>query len=244
MMSGLVSPQSIGLTDRVEIIKFIKLSKRLLLITHIITSKLIPIAAIILTLFPMIINCPLIILIFYVMPISFATSFITYVGSNFVIYQLVYFYLICYYLTIKMRKFNQMTKKLIRAKIDLNCGLFHKIMISLNKVYIEINDYNRNYWSIYLFWIWMLLTLIIVYGLYLSIFSKIFIIKCMLIFGSIIATLCLILVIRSASSVNYEANKTYKLMFSLVFSKKRNNFSKSFRIKVFVFKNYLIFNNF
>ena len=172
-----------------------------------------------------------------VMPISLIQSFSVSNASNFLIYQLVYFYLICYYLTIKIRKLNQMTKNLIRAKIDLNCGLFYKIMTSLNKVYNEINGYNRNYWSIYLFWIWMLLTLIIVYELFMSIFSKIFIVKCMLFFGSIIGTLCLILVIRSASSVNYEANKSYKLMYSLVFSKKRKYLSISFRIKVFIIYN-------
>ena len=91
MMSGFVSPQSIGLTDRVQIIQFIKKSKRLLLITHIITSKLNPISLFILLSFPMIINCPLIVLILYVMPITVVLTLIIYFASNFNYYQLVYF---------------------------------------------------------------------------------------------------------------------------------------------------------
>ena len=214
-------------------IQFIKISKRLLLITHIITSKLNPISLFILLSFPMIINCSLIVLILYVMPVTVVLTLIIYFASNFNYYQLVYFHIICYYLTIKIRELNQKMEKIIRTNMDLNSGLFYSIMNSMNKLYIEINDYNSNYWSAYLFWIWISLTNLIVSTLFLAIFEKMLIFNISMSFVSIGLMLFLILLIRSASSVNYEANKSYKLMYSLVFSKKKKYLSHSFRIKVF-----------
>ena len=57
MMSGLVSPESIGLTNEKQIYKLIKLSKRLLFICELFTEHFAPVFAFILSISPYIINC-------------------------------------------------------------------------------------------------------------------------------------------------------------------------------------------
>ena len=101
MIEGLISPQSIGLINKVEIIQFIKLTKKLLFISNLYSTKLFPIVGIICSIFPMIINCSLIILIVYILPISAVIVLSICNAINVIIYQSVYLYLICYYLNIK-----------------------------------------------------------------------------------------------------------------------------------------------
>ena len=161
MTEGLVSPQSIGLTDKVQIIQFIKLSKKLHLICNIYTKYLVPFLTLFIPSFVMYFNSPIILFILYVMPINLITTFTSYITYNILLYQLVYFYLICYYLTIRMRAMNDKIRKLLKMKFALNISPVYGILNSMNTLYKEIDEYNSNYWSIFLFWIWILFTAII-----------------------------------------------------------------------------------
>jgi hypothetical protein len=66
MMSGLVSPKSIGLTNEVKIYKLLNISKQLFFICDIITKKLVPILLLIIFNWPMIKVCSLKQLILYI----------------------------------------------------------------------------------------------------------------------------------------------------------------------------------
>ena len=204
--------------------KFIKLTKKLLLICNIYSTKLNPIAAILGSISPMITNCPLIILILYVMPFTLFISFAVCNTYNILIYQCVYFYLICYYLKIKLKTINESIRKLIKNKCSLNNNLLYNIMRSTNSIYSEIDDCNNNYWSLYLFCFWISITAIINIALFIGIFSRIFLMRILFSFSAMAFTSGLVIIIRSASFVSLESNKSYKLMYSLVFSKKEKTF--------------------
>jgi hypothetical protein len=234
MMSGLVSPKSIGLTNEVKIYKLLKLSKQLFFVCDLFTEKMVPIIALTFSTLPMIKSCSLKQLFFYLIPMNAIFTFCCYTAYSIILYQMVYFYLICYYIKIKTKESNNKIRHYIKNRIALNDKRAKNLMTELNSIYSEIEDYNQNYWSKYLFWVWILFATIINAFLYLGIFSKaIFVIRFNFIFGSIVFILTLILIIDSASSVNLEVNRSYQLIYSLI-SNKRKLMSNKMRFKVFI----------
>jgi hypothetical protein len=235
MMSGLVSPQSIGLTNKVKIYKFLNLSKQLFFVCDIITKKLIPILCLTINIWPMIKVCSLKQLILYIIPMNLIYIFSGYIAFSIILYQMVYFYLICYYITIKTRECNNKIRNYIKNRIALNDKRAKDSMTELNSIYSEIEDYNQNFWSQYLFWVWILFATIINMFLYLAIFSnENFLLRFSSIYGSIIFIFTLILIINSASSVHLEINRSYQLIYSLI-SIKRKLMSNRMLFKVIIF---------
>jgi len=95
---------------------------------------------------------------------------------------------------------------------------------SLNSLYLEINDYNNNYWSKFLFSIWMIFSATSDSLLYSTIFGKMILLnRILLMYAVITISLGLLLIISVASSVNTEANKSYKLLNSLMITFNRNH---------------------
>ncbi len=68
-----------------------------------------------------------------------------------ILYQIVYFYLICYYITIKTKECNNKIRNYLKNGIALNNKRAKNLMTELNSIYSEIEDYNQYYWSKYLF---------------------------------------------------------------------------------------------
>jgi hypothetical protein len=161
-------------------------------------------------------------------------AFCCYTAYSIILYQMVYFYLICYYITIKTKECNNKLRYYIKNRIALNNRRAKNLMIELNSIYSEIDDYNQNYWSNYLFWVWILFATIINTFLYSGIFLNAnFIIRFIFIFGSEVFIFALILIINSASSVNLEVNRSYQLIYSLI-SINRKLMSKRMLFKVFI----------
>jgi hypothetical protein len=234
MMSGLVSPKSIGLTNEVKIYKFLKLSKQLFFICDIFTAKMVPIINLMISIPPMIKVCSLKQLILYIIPMNIIYAFSGYLVLSITLYQMVYFFLICYYITIKTKECNNKIRNYIKNRIALNNKRAKNLMTELNSIYSEIEDFNQNYWSKYLFWIWILFATIINMYLYLAIFSKVnFVLRFIFILGSIVFSFNLILTINSASSVNFEVNRSYGLIYSLI-SIKSKLISKRMLFKVLI----------
>ena len=113
-----------------------------------------------------------------------------------------------------------------------NNHIIYYTLRSLTEILNEIHEYNVNYWSLYIFWIWISCALAMNILIYLVIYSTYPIIQITFLFFSSILILCLTIFISSAASVNLEVNKSYKLMYSLVFSRNRNVLSKAIRVKV------------
>jgi hypothetical protein len=81
-------------------------------------------------------------------------------------------FLICHYITIKTKECNNKIRHYIKNRIALNNKRANNLMTELNSICLEIEDRNQNYWSKYLFWVWILFATIINMFLYLAIFSK------------------------------------------------------------------------
>jgi hypothetical protein len=90
------------------------------------------------------------------------------------------------------------------------------ILKSLNSAISEINTYNNDFWSKYLMVVLIIVIIALDLVLFQSIFGKMnFFLKMILFDGSRTAFLLLIILINTASSVSFEANKSYKLLNKL-----------------------------
>jgi len=219
MMSGLVSPKSIGLTNRRKILKLIKLTKFLFFICKFITEKTMPLCAFTLSFVAFFINCSIMDTMVFGIPSSLLFTWMCYYVFSINIWQVVYLYIICLYIKIKLKELNNEITLMSLSKRKINGQTVGDMIRSLSSIYSEINEYNSNYWSKYFLTIWLIFGFCIVVSLYVIIFIGMNII-CRIVLIYAIGTLVLIFlfIINTASSVNLEANKSYKLLNSLMVS--------------------------
>jgi hypothetical protein len=95
------------------------------------------------------------------------------------------------------------------------------ILESLDSIISEVNTYNNDFWSKYLiiFLISVIITLDLI--LFESIFGEMSLFfKIILFYGSSNFSILLIILINTASSVSFDANKSYKLLNKLFITKK------------------------
>jgi ABC-type transport system involved in multi-copper enzyme maturation permease subunit len=97
------------------------------------------------------------------------------------------------------------------------------ILKQFNDIYHEIDDYNNNYWSIILFWIYTLFIFLFALLLNSIIFSDtLLVIRFILYYIFFIITISIISLMEPSSLLFREANNTNKLM-----NKMYCNFSKN-----------------
>jgi len=219
MMSGSLSPKSVGLMNREQIYKMIKQTKLLFSICKNNNEKVIPLVTLTMTIVPLLINCSILDTIIFGIPNSILTVCCFYYINNINLWQITYFYIICNYIKIKLREQNDNILVLIKRKTKIRNNSIAKVIRSISCLYSEINDYNISYWSKYLLSIWLIFVIIINTFLYLTIFGKmITIIRVVFIYISFLFIMGFLFIINTASSVNYEANKSYKLLNQLMSS--------------------------
>jgi len=213
MMSGLVSPKSIGLTNREVIYNLIKISKSLFLSCAFNNEIIVPIFTFLLCFVPFIMNCSLMDSIIFGIPHSFHQSLSVYYMYNINTWQVIYFYLICRYIKIKIRELNEEINFKKEKGLKFSNVFLTRIIRSLNQIYSEINEYDTTFWSKYIFTVWFIYGSVISIALYFILFVEMDIIcNIALIYAVIISIMIFLFIINTASSVNYEANKAIKLL--------------------------------
>jgi hypothetical protein len=108
------------------------------------------------------------------------------------------------------------------------------ILKSLNSIISEINTYNNDFWSKYLMFVLITVILVVDLAFSLAIFGKLNnFFKILSIYGSSVVFMFLLILINTASSVSFEAKKSYKLLNKL-FITNNNQVSIRMRIKVWI----------
>ncbi len=232
MISGSVSPKSIGLMDREDINKLLKkfklsfgVMKILIIGTYLIDFCLSGI--------PLFINSSLQLILIEIFWSLLFTAFV-YFSVSIELSQMTYFYIICFYLKLKLRNVKNSIRKISDKKYKMTNHRIKNILILMDSIICEINTYNNEFWSKYLM---IVLTLVIIafdLVLFLSIFGKFSLFfKLLLFYGSNILLLLIMILINTASSVSLEANKCYKLLNELFITTANNRqISIQNRIKV------------
>jgi len=233
MMSGLVCPKSVHLIDEGNIHELIKRSKLLFNFSKFMSISM-DFAAIILSSAPIALNCSLYEFIFYVIPWSLLYTISSHYSTLFHVYQMTYFYLICYYLKFRLKTINSQIMNQINSLKRVNERTLENIIQSLNRLYIDIVQYNDTIWSKYLFWVLALFITLINASLYLVLFGEIgLILKVVMTYGLSFCILLLISLINIASSVAFEANKAYQLLNKLIIADRNLRIKISRKFQVF-----------
>jgi hypothetical protein len=133
--------------------------------------------------------------------------------------QMTYFYIIWLYLKLKLRNTNNSITKSFEGKYIMTNYKTKNILKSLDSIISEINIHNNNFWSMYLMIVLMLVIIIFDVLLFQSLFGKMnLFFKILLFYASIVLFLLLIILMNTASSVSFEAKKSYKLLNKIVYN--------------------------
>ena len=224
MMSGLVSPKSIGLTNKQQIYKLVKQTNTLFVLNQINNELIIPMITFFISFVPLIMNCTIYEIIIYSIPHSIIFSMTCYYSFYINVWQVIYFYIVCRYIKIKLSEINEILSNNIRKHKRTNRIYLSKILFQLNLIYSEINEYNTSFWSKYLLSIWLILGSVINLTLYFLLFFKFnLIMKTLFAYVLSLIIMKFVFIMNTASSVNYEANKSYKLLNSIMVFNNRIN---------------------
>jgi hypothetical protein len=243
MISGLVTPQSIGLTDKDYVYKMVKRQKLIHTYGQHISLKFIPMTLFLKFIDVYFVNCSIRNFILIGIPYSTLWAFAGFKMFDMIFWQIVYFGIISNYLKNKIKVSNNKLKDTFKKGLRINLTLMNIPKKLLNKIYVEISDYNDSYWAIFLFWTWILLTSFIICLLYLIVLGLMNFIQKMLfyslclLFGTI-----LILILSISSSLNSEAFNIYKLLFPNIATNPRSRNSDSLNIRMKVRKNFSLKN--
>ena len=210
VFSGSITPSSVGLNNSTQVRQLLKIAKWLPLLKKNNTILL-----------PSI--CLLAIFIIHLTSLDFITSLIYFIypaifNSLWVYYhfnllstQILLFYILCKYFLIKLKEMN----RLLKEEKRMNTNRIRNILRSFDALYREINEYNTTFWSKFLLIIWLLFGIIIIFTIFMIIFTPIRMeIKIAIFYFTFFYSFMFIFILSIASSVNSEANKSYKIFNS------------------------------
>jgi len=233
MMSGLVPPRAIGLTNPEKIMKMMRNSRMYFTLCEYCIKITIRLFALVAILLPFVLYKTIPSIVFLGLPYGILFGLGCYHSFSIYLWQLVYFHTICYYIKIKLRQVRIEVCRKIYKKKAINDFTVMETIQTLNSVYKEITSYNKNYWYKYLFWIWLLSASMINMGLYLVFFGIIsYFAKSIILYGTLLIGLMLIFIINIASEVSLEANKFCMLLNTLMTLDRKRNITATVKIKV------------
>ncbi len=190
-------------------------------------------AAFCLSLIPLILNSSLPLILIEVFWTLLFTAFV-YFSVNINFSQMTYFYIICFYLELKLRNANNSIKESFNKKHRMTNNKMKNILKSLNSIAREINTYNNDLWSKYLMIVLIFVLIVLDFVFFESIFGKMnLFFKIIFLYASCTTFSLLMILINTASSVSFEANKSYKLLNKL-FITFNKQVSIRMRIKVWI----------
>ncbi len=231
MICGLVSPKSIGLINREDINELLKKSKLMFVVSKFSIIGM-SISAIFLSGIPLIINSSLSLYLIEIFWVLLFTIY-CYFCANINLSQMTYFYIICLYLKLKLRNANNGITKSFEKKYKMTYYRMKNILISLDSIISEIETYNNDFWSKYLMFVLVLVIIVLDMSLFEAVFGKMnLFFKIIMFYVSIVIFLLLMILINTASSVSFEANKSYKLLNKLFITIDKNRISIAIKIKV------------
>lgn len=234
MMAGLVSPKSIGLTDKKVILDLLKKTDILFKLTKINNNIVSNIFCMVISIIPYIINCSPIETIVFGIPNTIFLMIFSYHSYNIFVYLMIHFYILCYYLINKIKSKNNLI-----MKANNNSKLF-KLFKLLDNLYREIDEYNRQFWSKFLLIFWLTFGTLFVFVVFTILFKNLPIfVKLFFTYFSILYLSIFLFIIFKASAVNYEVNKTYQLFNNLMayqskpLNRRKLKLMTNIKIKVF-----------
>ena len=213
MISGSITPISIGLKDEKTIVTLLYRSNLLFKWVKIFVEYYIFALGFVIYFFPLAINFTLVEVIVFAVPNTMIFQVFILYSYSFLLYKVVYLYLLCYYLKAKIIAID--SQVVIAIKFS-RFERLRQLIRSYTEIYAEVIEYNTTFWSKYLFIFWLTFGSVIVFMQVLIFFTPLpLMYKLTWICGEIALSGIFSIVILSVSSVNSVANKSYKSMNKL-----------------------------
>ena len=218
VLSGSIIPSSVGLNDPTQVKRLLKIAKWLPLLKKINTIQLPLIISLVVFLVHLISLDFISSLKLFIYP-AIINSIYSYYIINLLTIQIIVYYILCKYFLIKLKEMN----RLLKEEKRMNANKIHYILRSFDAFCREIDEYNTTFWSKFLLIIWFLFGIIIIFMIYIIIFNPIPMqFKIPMIYFLTIHTSMHLFILSITSTLNLEANKSYKLF---------NSFNIKFRNK-------------
>ena len=221
MIAGTLPPKEIGLTNSADIRRLAKLARTPYKIIRFNNDKLFCILAPSYILPFYLARGKYWMAVYYGIPNTLYLYWWANMSMNINLLQIFGLYVICHYLKIKINGLKQMLLEMKRLK---RFSGIRKILISMDKLYTEIDDYNENYWSKFLGVFWATYGLCFIMWVYFLFYvESTWVTKMIMFYGSILFGITFLFVIFTASSVNYAVKQSYKTLISVYISYIQHN---------------------
>jgi len=217
MLSGVITPRSIGMDDHQLVHKLLKFSQKSILFAEI-SGKLIFYVVFLIVFMVMATKQSIYQVIFLALPHSILFGLLAYYIYPIIIWQLIYYSIITFNFILKIQSVNKkiydnnlssINKKHIRLNV-------YKVMCELNKLFEEISEYNDIYWSKFLAIYWVLISTVTSNIVFVSIFGDTLLTARLAISGIGIQFLfTLLYVIHYSSLLCNQTDKTYVYLNSM-----------------------------
>ncbi len=243
MLSGSVSPLSLGLTNEVEIRKLSRKAKILFALNDMTSYIWVPFSGFIFCSMVFVKSSSLNEFLFFGIPWSLNIAIWCTYGSNIILLQIICFHLICDFSKQRLRAINEHLLRMKLAKITVNERNVKLLLHSIDRVYGDIKTYNDEYMSQYLFMNSANFLVAFNMFLYNGIFGNFSTgLQSVLGIYSLNSFLAFSFPIHTASVVNTEANGAYPLVCSIILTDKTRHLPIDLQYKVFIDVLFLINN--
>lgn len=215
MMSGLRTPKSMGITNQREILAITRTTRKIFLIARFATQTSVPIFQFTLSLTLFCLLCPSNYTVYGIVG-SLHYTWASYYVYNIHVFGVIYFYIICRFIEIKINSENRKIQGLRLMKFCQSKSLLRAIE-SLASIHREISAYNENFWSMFLLFVWLMYGIVIVLCIFILFFSPMnAFIKIGYSYMTAIIVITFLFVMVNAASVNLKTRKSYRYLNSLV----------------------------
>ena len=217
MMSGLITPRSIGLTNEKEVVSLTKTTRKVFVTARLATQTSVPVFQFSLSFTLFYLLCPKRYVVYGIIG-SLHYTWASYYVYNIHVFAVIYFHIICRYIKIKIRAQNLRIRALNPKDVDFRKRLYQTIR-SLASISREISAYNDNFWSKFLLYVWFMYGIVIVLCVYILFLSPMnTYIKIGYSYMTAIIVITFLFIMITAASVNLLTRRSY-LDFNSVLAK-------------------------
>ena len=203
VLSGSITPSSVGLNNSTQVRQLLKIAKWLPLLKKNNTILLPSICLLAIFLMHLTSYNFISSLIIFIYPAIFNSLWCYYI-FNLLSTQILIFYILCKYFLIKLKEMNRLLKKEKR----MNTNRIRNILRSFDALYREIYEYNTTFLSKFLLIIWLLFGIIIIFMIFIVIFTPISMeIKIPVFYFTLFYSFSYIFILSITSSVNSEGKQ-------------------------------------
>lgn len=236
VIAGFLCPIDVGLIEREDVVRLVRRSKWYYMAAKPVLMSRIPVA-LLLSSVPFFLHSrsplDLIAALFWVIVFTLWVHF----TAGFLIYQILYFSILCFYLKIKVKRLNQKISTAIKSKRAATPQEIKSMAKQFLLVHKEICRTNGNHWSLFLLLVVIACIVICNMCNYTFFFGTLnLVLRVVFLYMSLLFYAFLLFVLMTASSVVIESDKTFTIL-NFLYARQKDSIKSTpikFKVRFFV----------